>query len=780
GTMRTAEQCTRGLILLNLESLINRYGSHAGTQANASIGSELGPLGALLLRLYIISEAQQAVEIRCAESSAAISRAGTMSERESAAAKAPNRCLLVLKTLLRHRAVIATFLVPLALLPLIFYVGTKEAKAAFVIITMSFYWNFEVVPLGITALLPVVLVPALGIMPSRDICPAYFKDSNMLFLGGLILAVSIEIWDLHKRVALKVLLLCGVQPRWLLFGFLIPTWILSMWISNTATVAMMLPIAEAVLVELRKHYQAAHSRHSHQRRHSNALDVETAAKMSEGRRDFEGGAVETGAVNPAFEMSAASSSSDQTTVASGIGNHDAGCGDKDFAPESDVEGQTAKELDDDEIVAEDRHVDAEIDSAHDVDMRVPMKEFIADKRNAEFANICRMLMLSVSYGAVFGGVATLTGTAPNVILNGIVAEYFGSETSLNYSSWLFYGLPLAVVTLLIAWVWLQISFLGFRSFVRPNTLPKSDEERIKATLRREYQKLGPISYAEVNVILLFVLTICLWISREPGVRGWSALFLGPDPKNTSNTMSFTSDAQPVILSAILLFFLPSKNPFSCCTCKCPQRCGKSSSRRRRRTYSREVTVEPNLIVQIDDRPDRMMTWRLMQERVAWNIVLMLGAGFALADTSRVSGLSDWIGQQLLHLKVVPLEALIFIFCLFSALLTEWTSNGTAATILLPILASFSQNIGVHPFYLMLSSTASCSFAFILPISTPANILVFSRGYLRAVDMLRTGVVMWLLSNSLVAVATISYAPAIFGLRELPPWAVRNVTASATA
>ncbi|PAA86249.1 hypothetical protein BOX15_Mlig033333g1 [Macrostomum lignano] len=596
--------------------------------------------------------------------------------------------------------------IPVALLPLLFRIGTMEAKAGYILVLMSFYWNFEVVPLGVTALFPVVLVPLFGILPSKDICPAYFKDSNMLFLGGLILAVSIEVWDLHKRIALRVLILFGVQPRWLLFGFLIPTWLLSMWISNTATTAMMIPIAEAVLLELRKHFQP-----------SNPKAAATGNSV---------------AVNSGYCHESGDCQLEEVSGAADGGAH-----------------------------------------APDPALDLPMKEFLADPRNAEFRGTCKMIMLSVSYGAVFGGVATVTGTSPNVIFNGIVQEYFGSETSFNYSSWMFFAMPVSVLCLGLSWLWLQVSFLGLRSLVRPKKIPKKDEDRIKQGLIKEYQQLGPLSFPEVLVLLLFALTIGLWISREPGVPGWTALFRGTD-KRTGRTVSFMSDAQPAIMSAILLFLLPSRNPFAAA-------CGHRPVSRSHASTIHDVAVDEDIRVQlVVDKPDKLMNWSLMQERVAWHIVLMLGSGLALAETSKESGLSEWIGKQLYVLHVIPLEGLVFIFSFCSAILTELTSNGAAATILLPILASFSERLRVHPFYLMLCCTASCSFAFILPISTPANIMVYSGGYLTALDMLRTGSMMTLMSNSIVSIATLSYAPGIFRLYEYPAWASRAAAAALNA
>ncbi|PAA70218.1 hypothetical protein BOX15_Mlig023720g1 [Macrostomum lignano] len=638
---------------------------------------------------------------------------------------------MVLAWFRQHLRTIVLLLTPLLLLPLLLVIGTMEARAGYILVLMSVYWIFEVIPLGITALFPVVLVPLFGILPSAVICPAYFKDSNMLFLGGLTMAVSIEVWDLHKRIALRVLLLFGVQPRWLLFGFLVPTWLLSMFISNTATTAMMIPIAEAVLEELKKHFEP------------DSLLDESSAVTVEGQEGF----------------SHAPSSSQLLTVATETS--------VDLANDSAIESAVVSVTDSGAVSAAESVSEEAAEAAR---VEVSMRDFVADPRNQEFRGICKMMMMSLAYGAVFGGVATVTGTSPNVIFNGIVQENFGSETSFNYSSWLFYAFPFSVVCLLLSWLWLQISFLGLRSLARPRKLKPQDEERITAALRREYEKLGPVSFAEVQCIIVFLCTIVLWISREPGVPGWISLFKEVDPK-TGETVTYMSDAQPAIVASILLFALPSSNPFAGCL-------GRKSSPETQLTADSvsSGTVEFNLAKA--ERPSRLLTWRVVQQKVSWQIVLLLGGGLALAETSRESGLSEWISLQLDVLQSLPLQALVFIVCIFSAITTELTSNSTTATIVLPILAKFSERMQLHPFFLMLPSAASCSFAFNLPISTPSNIMVYSRGFLTVADMVKTGFVMTLVSNVIVGVATLSYAPAIFNLYEYPSWA-RNTSATAT-
>ncbi|XP_009082658.1 PREDICTED: LOW QUALITY PROTEIN: solute carrier family 13 member 2-like, partial [Acanthisitta chloris] len=239
-------------------------------------------------------------------------------------------------------------LVPLVFLPLPLALPTKEAECGYIIILMALFWCTEALPLAVTALLPVLLFPLMNIMDSTTVCQEYLKDTNMLFIGGLLMAIAIENWDLHKRVALRVLLITGVRPALLFMGFMSVTAFLSMWISNTATTAMMVPIAQAVLEQL----------------HKSEIESNAAGQASE---------------NKAFELQEESI----TTVSS-------------------------KELEEKELEEKGSHVLT-------LEEDIKRNEKAIEKKHKK---LCKGMSLCICYSASIGGIATLTGTTPNLVLQG--------------------------------------------------------------------------------------------------------------------------------------------------------------------------------------------------------------------------------------------------------------------------------------------------------------------------------------------------------------------------
>ncbi|KAA0720302.1 Solute carrier family 13 member 5 [Triplophysa tibetana] len=553
------------------------------------------------------------------------------------------------------------FCTPFLLLPLPLVVGTKVANCAYVVALMAVYWCTEVLPLAITALLPAVLFPLFGIMESKDVCMQYLKDTNMLFLGGLMVAVAVEHWNLHKRIALRVLLLVGVRPALLMLGFMGVTAFLSMWISNTATTAMMVPIVQAVLQQL-----------------NNRAEQE---EMSPAEREEKNTEIQN----------------NNQVVLNGHISVDSG--------------------------GEDNHRETE-----------------------EKLNLCKGLTLCVCYAASIGGTATLTGTGPNLVLMGQMSQLFPDNPDvINFASWFAFAFPNMIIMLTMAWLWLQIVFLGcnFKKTWGCGTVKTEKDIAAYNVIKEEHQRLGPMSFGELSVLGLFVLLVVLWFTREPGfVDGWATHFFNADKE-------FVTDATVSMFVAALLFVFPSKPPQLCSWWK--------------QSFDTDSVPTPALL-----------TWKVTQKKMPWGIILLLGGGFALAKGCEVSGLSKWLGDQMSPLESIPPWGIAIVLCLMIATFTECTSNVATATLFLPILASMSQSIGINPLYVMIPCTLSASFAFMLPVATPPNAIVFSYGYLKVSDMAKTGIVMNIIGILSITLAINSWGRALFSLDTFPSWA--NTTA----
>nr|XP_014424068.1 solute carrier family 13 member 5 isoform X3 [Pelodiscus sinensis] len=503
---------------------------------------------------------------------------------------------------------------------------------------MAVYWCTEVIPLAVTSLLPAILFPMFGILESKKVCMQYLKDTNMLFVGGLIVAVAVEHWNLHRRIALRVLLIVGVKPPLLMLGFMGVTAFLSMWISNTATTAMMVPIVQAVLDQM----------------NSTEQDLTIMDQPM-------------GLVNSVIEL----------------------------------EEKNAMSLTDVQVLGN-GHIRDEPKAPGDREL---------NKRISKGMTLC------VCYAASIGGTATLTGTGPNLVLKGQMNQLFPENGDiLNFASWFGFAFPNMILMLTLSWFWLQFSFMGFNFRKTWGCgMERSDKEKSALrVLKEEHQKLGSISFAEFSVLMLFLLLILLWFSRDPGfVPGWATFLFNKDEE-------YVTDATVALFVALLLFIVPATKPkFNCY---------------RQNSFNpeqnEEVTQEPFF-------PAPLLDWKVVQRKMPWNIVLLLGGGFALASGSDASGLSKWLGNQMTPLHAVPPWAIAVILSLVIAVFTECTSNVATATLFLPVFASLSQSIEVNPLYIMIPCTLSASFAFMLPVATPPNAIVFSYGHLRVSDMVRS-------------------------------------------
>ncbi|ESN92181.1 hypothetical protein HELRODRAFT_186154 [Helobdella robusta] len=598
------------------------------------------------------------------------------------------------KQIMAIKDTLIIILTPIILLPLPIVWSAKQGRCAYVILIMIVYWMTEVIPMAVTALIPIVLFPWLGVMGSKELCVNYLKDANMLFFGGLLVAVAVEKWNLHKRVALRVLMLVGSKPKWIIFGFMVVTAFLSMWLNNTATTAMMMPIAHAVLTELDDN------------RKKQMIARNASKNNLEEKKDANN--------DHAIEM-------------------------KEIATDG----------------AESHLLTVKTDQAAPV---VLSKE--DEESNKRFASFRTALKLCVPYASSIGGCGTLIGCGPNIVLKGQL-EVLYSSSSINFTSWLVIGFPAMVVDLLLAWVFLLIIFFGARdTFGLRKQTEEDKDETANQVIKAEYQKLGSITFAEVVVLVNFLILAFLWVSREPEfVPGWGKALNHTTTKTTVKhyyngskeitvtevPASFVTDASVAITICVLLFIFPSQWPSYLCF--------------RKKTETRAPGLAPPIL-----------DWPTANKQMPWSVILLLGGGFALADACKGSKLSDSVGEALISLKDLHPFFISLIMTLVATVITQFTSNMATTTIMIPILAQVAAKTCVNPIYLMLPVTLASSFAFILPVGTPPNAIAHSYGDITIPQMIKAGLAMCLITNVVLVLSINTWGYAFFDLGTWPSWA----------
>ena len=472
--------------------------------------------------------------------------------------------------------IIGLFLGPIIfLLTILFFhpIGLSDQANAVLATTLwiAIWWITEAIPIEVTALLPIVLFPLTGALDLSATTAAFGHKYVFLYLGGFVIAITIERWNLHKRIALNIINFIGTNVTNIILGFMLATAAMSMWISNTATSVMMLPIGMAIISQLRD--------------------------------------------NP--------------------------------------------------------------DTVED--------------ENLIFG---KALMLAIAYSASIGGMATLIGTPPNLVLAGVVEQTYGIE--ITFVQWFTFGFPISIILLFICWLYLTRFAFRFKQKAFPGG---------RAEIKKQVAALGHVSYEEKLIFGIFLCTAIAWICRS--------IFL-------KQFIPAIDDTIIAMIAAIIIFIIPTKE---------------------------------------GDR--KLLTWEEAL-KLPWGILLLFGGGMALAAGFAESGLAKWIASQMTLLQGVAIIILVISMIAAVNFLTEITSNLATTAMLLPVLAPMALTINVHPYILMVAATVAASCAFMLPVATPPNAVVFGSGYLRIPDMVKAGIGMNIMSILLLTLFVYFVLPLLWG------------------
>ncbi|NWV35976.1 S13A4 protein, partial [Grantiella picta] len=590
-----------------------------------------------------------------------------------------------------------------------------EASCAYVLLVTAVLWVSEAVPLGAAALVPAFLYPLFGVMKSSEVAAEYFKNTTLLLMGVICVAASVEKWNLHKRIALRMVMMAGAKPGRLLLCFMCCTTVLSMWLSNTSTTAMVMPIVEAVLQELVSAEEEC--------------EVVTAAGSTTPEENKPIGLGEKRG-QPSLEL---------------IFINEEKANPKAFTSLQSMNGV--------HMIA--NPINPTSNGQHIPQAQIlvlppePPELSLSPKYQSRHDHmVCKCLSLSISYAATIGGLSTIIGTSTSLIFLEHFNNQYPKAEVVNFGTWFLFSFPVSLIMLVLTWFWLHWLFLGcnFKETCSVSKKKKTKrEEMSERRIQEEYKKLGNVSYPEMVTAFFFILMTLLWFTREPGfVPGWSSFF---------EKKGYRTDATVSVFLGFLLFLIPAKKP--CLG--------------RRKTGDDEKPADIN-------RLDPIITWKDFQQTMPWEIVVLVGGGYALAAGCKTSGLSTWIGRQMLSLSSLPYWAVTLLACILVSMVTEFVSNPATITIFLPILCSMSETLLINPLYTLIPVTMCISFAVMLPVGNPPNAIVFSYGHCQIKDMVKAGLGVNLIGLAVVMVAINTWGIRLFQLNTFPEWAAgSNIT-----
>jgi sodium-dependent dicarboxylate transporter 2/3/5 len=438
------------------------------------------------------------------------------------------------------------------------------------------WWITECVPLLATSILPLLLFPLLRIASPKEVAAPYANELVFLFMGGFFIAAALEKWQSHARVAYRMVLLVGVTSKRVVLGVMLATGFISMWISNTATAAMMYPIALAI----------------------GALFT-----------DDEGG------------------------------------------------------------------------------------------RNTRTA-----LMLGVAYAASIGGMGTVIGSPPNLVVAAAIRELTG--TSITFAQFMVIGLPIVLILLPVCWLILV-------TVIFPGATQIAGD--VGGMLRQRLAALGPIQGGERKVLILFVAAAVAWFSREPKDFG-SVVVPG-----LTDVLPGLTDAGIAIAISVLLLILTG----------------------------------------VDRDGERKALLTVAEARgIPWEVLLFFGGGLTLASVMDAHGINSWIGGYLAQLQGLPPVLIYLGVAIAVTLLSELASNLAVATMTMPIAAALAHSVGQPPVALMLVAGFAASAGFALPVATPPNAIVFGSGMVSVKQMGKAGVLLDTVAVCVIAVIVALLAPLV--------------------
>lgn len=445
---------------------------------------------------------------------------------------------------------------------------------AAIAVWMAIWWATEALPVAATALLPLVFFPLFGIFDFGRTAAPFANPLIFLFLGGFLLSLALQRWNLHRRIALHILSAVGDSPSALVGGVMAATAFLSMWISNTATAMMMMPLSVSLI---------------------SVVTQEPAE------------------------------------------------GSSDAASEDGLPGKSG---------------------------------------------ISTALLLAVAYSASIGGLATLVGSPPNALLAAYMEQRHGVH--IGFAEWMAVGLPVALV--LLPLTWLLLTRVVFH-------LDGTSTHASRQVIRRELDKMGPVSVPEIRVAAVFALVAALWIFN-PLIAGW----LGPVSLH---------DAGIAISGALLLFVIPSGD--------------------RARVF--------------------LLDWN-WAKRAPWEILILFGGGLSLAQAVDNTGLAIWIGNGLAFFAAWPVFVLVIAVSVLVIFLTELTSNTATTAAFLPVVGAVAVTAGLDPMFLAAPAALAASCAFMLPVATPPNAIVVGTGQVSIPQMMRAGFLVNLAAVAVIALMTL--------------------------